>query len=77
MKAKVSKWGNSLGLRIPQWIAEQAQISEGVTVEVEVKGKSIIIIKQKPSLDELMAAVTTENLHSEVDTGDPVGSEAW
>lgn len=57
MKAKVSKWGNSLGLRIPQWIAEQAQISEGVTVELEVKGQSIIIIKQKPSLDELMAVL--------------------
>ena len=35
MFATVSKWGNSLGVRIPSSIAEQLGISEGVPVELE------------------------------------------
>jgi len=30
-----------------------------------------------PVLEELLAAVTSENLHPEVDTGEPVGEEVW
>jgi formate dehydrogenase major subunit len=26
MQTKVAKWGNSLGVRIPQWVAEKADI---------------------------------------------------
>jgi len=29
MQTKVTKWGNSLGVRIPQRIAEQAEIRDG------------------------------------------------
>ena len=75
----VTKWGNSLAIRIPKALAEQAQLKEGAGVEMTVSdGKLIICLKKKEySLDELLAGVTPDNLHTEVDTGSSVGSEVW
>lgn len=33
--------------------------------------------KPKPTLEELLAEATEENLHSEIETGTPVGKEVW
>lgn len=38
------------------------------------------MIKMKPdeiSLDELLAELTDENIHGEIDAGDAVGDEVW
>ena len=40
------------------------------------KGK-MIILPQKKSLDDMMAMVTSENIHSEISTGSSVGNEEW
>jgi antitoxin MazE len=50
------------------------------TVEMSlVNGKLVIgvVTELKPTLKQLLAKVTDDNLHSEVDTGTPVGNEAW
>lgn len=75
----VTKWGNSLAIRIPKALAEQAQLKEGVGIEMTVSdGKLIICLEKKEySLDQLLAEVTPNNLHTEVDTGSSVGSEVW
>lgn len=77
MQTKVTKWGNSLGVRIPQWIAEQAEINDGAVVYVDVENDLIIIRKKKLSLEGLLEGITEDNLHREVDTGSPVGRETW
>lgn len=77
MEAKVSKWGNSLGIRIPQWIAEQADINDGSIIEIDFKDKAILIKKKERSLEEMLINVTPENQHKEVNTGSKVGGEAW
>ncbi len=77
MEAKVSKWGNSLGIRIPQWIAEQADISDGSIIEIDFKDKAILIKKKELSLEEMLNSITPENQHKEVSTGSKVGGEAW
>ena len=46
MQTKVGKWGNSLGVRLPQWIAEQAEISDGAIVEISLKDEMIVIKKE-------------------------------
>jgi antitoxin component of MazEF toxin-antitoxin module len=33
--------------------------------------------KKKPKLQQLVAKVTVENCHAEVDWGKPMGKEAW
>lgn len=80
MLTKVQKWGNSLALRIPKAFAVDAQLKNDSFVEISiVKGKIVITPVQAPSwtLEKLLAGITKENLHSEVDTGFVVGKEVW
>ncbi len=80
MKVQIQKWGNSLALRIPKSFAIESKIEQGSTVEVSLEsGKIIVFPVAEPefSLEELLASVTVENLHGEIDTGGSVGKEAW
>lgn len=77
MQPRVQKWGNSLGVRIPSPLAQQIGITEGTPVDLEL-GEDVIIIRRKRySLEQMLAKVTPENIHTEVDTGPRVGREAW
>ena len=78
MPQTIVKWGNSLGLRIPQSIAEQIKLSEGSQVVLEVVDGNLVIKpkRTKYSLDALLEDITQENLHGETDTGRPVGNES-
>jgi antitoxin MazE len=79
MQGQIGKWGNSLALRIPSSIAQEASVSDGRQVEISVERGSIVVrpIEKAPrySLDELVAGITEENRHGETDTGRPVGNE--
>lgn len=68
---KVQKWGNSLAVRIPSNIAEQLAIHQGAEMEISVENQKIILVpkKKKPTLEELLAKVTPENRHAEIDFG--------
>lgn len=80
MLTKVQKWGNSLALRIPKAFAVDARLENDSFVELNiVKGKIIVTPVSAPSwtLEELLAGVTNDNLHKEVDTGCAVGNEIW
>jgi len=80
MKTKVQKWGNSLALRIPKSFAAEVGIENDSPVEVSlISGKLVVAPAAKPklSLKKLLAQITKNNLHSEIDTGPAVGSEAW
>lgn len=80
MLTKVQKWGNSLALRIPKAFALDAQLENDSLVEISfVKGQIIVTPIPAPSwtLDELLAGITEDNLHSEIDTGFAVGNEVW
>ena len=80
MKTYVQKWGNSLALRIPKTYADEIQISANSPVELTLAdGKLVIVPEPMPTytLEELLAGVTDENLHGEIDTGEAVGNEVW
>jgi len=80
MQTKVQKWGNSLGLRIPKSFAEQAGVEAGSEVDLAVEdGELIVRPRRQPryELKDLLRSVTAKNVHKEVETGDPVGREAW
>jgi len=80
MLTKVQKWGNSLALRIPKAFAADAQLENDSLVEISfVKGKIIITPVPTPTwtLEELLAGITKDNLHNEIDTGPAVGNEVW
>lgn len=77
MQTRVQKWGNSLGIRIPKHMAAKAGIEENTIVELESDKKGIRIKSAKPTLQELVARITDDNRHEEVDWGAPKGREAW
>ncbi len=79
MKVQVQKWGNSLALRIPKSYAVETKIENGSTVEVAVQKGAIVVkpvFEEKVTLDEMLAKITGENLHTEVDFGKPEGRES-
>jgi len=80
MLAKVQKWGNSLARRIPKAFAVDAQIDSDSLVEISLVEGTIVITPVSDTewtLDELLAGVSDDNIHGEVDTGAAVGVEAW
>jgi antitoxin MazE len=78
MSAKIQKWGNSLGIRIPKAIIEQASLSENSEVEVVHKNGAIIILPAKTqyTLSDLLGKINKKNLHSEDDFISE-GNEVW
>ncbi len=80
MRAKIQKWGNSLAVRIPKVFALDAQLENNSVVEVLlVDGRIVIKPIRSPrwTLEELLAGVTNNNIHQEIDSGEAVGNEAW
>ena len=80
MRMQVQKWGNSLALRIPKPFAEDADVREGTVVDLAVSEGKLVVSparRKKARLKDLLAKVSKRNLHSEVDTGRPVGRESW
>jgi len=80
MKARIQKWGNSLALRIPKSFAAEVGLQRETSVELSLtNGKLVItpVAKPKPTLKQLLAKITKENLHYEIDTGSAIGNEVW
>ncbi|ASK62254.1 AbrB/MazE/SpoVT family DNA-binding domain-containing protein [Virgibacillus phasianinus] len=77
MTTKVQKWGNSLGVRIPQRVAERFDIENGSELELSVDEKGIILkpVVEDPTLEELLDQITEDNRHEEIDFGKSEGNE--
>ena len=80
MLAKIQKWGNSLALRIPKTLAEETGLDKDSPVEIRVVDGQIHIMplqEKHYELEALLADISDDNLHEEVDTGDIMGNEVW
>jgi len=80
MKTRMQKWGNSLAIRIPKAFATEIGLKEESEVDVSLKsGKLVVVPVEKPgvTLKMLLAKITEENIHREVDTGPAAGRESW
>ena len=76
--AQIKKWGNSLAVRFPQSLLAQLNLQEDGEVEISIEeGRLILSPVKKPkyTLDELLAQITSQKLHDEMDFGKPVGKE--
>ncbi len=77
MKTQISRWGNSLAVRIPRAYADQAGLREGTAVEFVAEGKALVLRRPRYRLDELLKQIKPENVHGEQDWGPRVGREVW
>ena len=80
-QTKLSQWGNSLAIRLPQALVNELSIRRGEEVELHIENDGFrVVIPSTPkkfTLDELLAGVTPDNLHGEIAWGKPQGKEAW
>lgn len=79
MKTTVRKWGNSLAIRVPKRVAEEAGLREKDSVEIEVHEGTLVVrphLRRVYRLEDLLKGITPRNVHDEVDFGEPVGREA-
>jgi antitoxin MazE len=80
VRTHIQTWGNSLALRIPKSVAAEAELEQDALVELSlVDGQLVVHRVAEPewTLEQLLAGVTQENLHREVDTGSAMGNEVW
>jgi antitoxin MazE len=80
MKARVSKWGNSLAIRLPKAAVASLQVREGEPLDLVIEGDTLVIRARRPhyDLEELVAAMRPEDQPDSLDdiTSPPVGDEA-
>ena len=79
MKVPINKWGNSLALRIPKSVADDARIGVGSELELRVDAGRIIAtpLRRSPTLAEFVERITPENRHGEISIGPRRGGETW
>jgi antitoxin MazE len=78
MKAQMVKWGNSLAIRIPKPIVQEAKLKEGDSLEIEAAADGHVELRRAtkiPTLSQLVSRITPENRYSEISTGAEVGKE--
>ncbi|MEX0963307.1 MAG: AbrB/MazE/SpoVT family DNA-binding domain-containing protein [Pseudohongiellaceae bacterium] len=52
---QVSKWGNSLAIRLPSSVIQALGLKEGDDIEVVVVDSRLFGVRQKPGREELLA----------------------
>lgn len=77
MQVQIARWGNSLGLRVPKEIAVRLGLKEGARVDINTRGKQILISVARPiyELDELLEGMTPEAIREAFDWGEDRGRE--
>lgn len=78
MSITVSRWGNSLAVRIPSAVVAKAKLAEGDAVEMSVSrlGKvTITNVAKEPNFGDLYKKITPENSYAQVSTGSAQGGE--
>lgn len=76
---KISTWGNSLGVRLPQAVLEELGLNDGAIVDIIVDNNKIVLspIKEAYDLEELLRNITPDMQHDEMDWGDSLEDEVW
>ena len=79
MEARLQKWGNSDGIRIPSNILKSLNLKTNDKLELKQEDDKIIISKAKTniSLAEKVKAYQGENLSKDFEWDEARGKEIW
>lgn len=82
LRARATRWGHSLSIRIPKIITTNLQIHDGDELELivekeDVERGSFLVQKttSKITLEDLVGGITEENMHDVCDWPAPIGRE--
>lgn len=78
----ISKWGNSLGFRIPRGIADSLDIQAGDTLELTPSEDGLLVKKaatkgKRYALADILDSFAPSSVYPEVDFGKARGEEIW
>jgi Growth regulator len=78
----ITKWGNSLGFRIPRGIAESMNIRAGDILELTPAEDGLLVKKAAPhvkryALADILDSFPSADAHAAIDFGGPQGKEIW
>lgn len=84
MRVAVQRWGNSLAVRIPRGLAAEMGLERGGQLDIRVEDGRLVAapvvgrtLATPYRLEDLLASIGADTLHTETDWGGPVGAEAW
>lgn len=79
MRSRISKWGNSLAVRLPKPFADELGLVDGAEVELTLESGRLVLTAagREYALEELVERITAENRPQESDWGRPRGREGW
>ena len=79
MIGQLASWGGSIALRIPAPFVQELGARAGQSVDLTVDGGVLMVRifpeRKKYRLEDLVAGITEENKHTEVDFGPDIGKE--
>jgi antitoxin MazE len=70
MRVQLTKWGNSLGLRVPKDMADQLRLTEGSAVDLRADGSGRIVMvpaRRRYTLDQLLVECRPRARRSKTD----------
>jgi antitoxin MazE len=80
MEARLQKWGNSIGIRIPHSILKELNLKINDLIKIEKIDDKVVITKQttpKISLSERFKEYPGDNLAKDFSWDDAKGKEIW
>jgi antitoxin MazE len=79
VQVRVSRWGNSLAIRLPKAAVASLRVREGRPLDLAIEGDRVVLRAARPryTLDELVAAMGPGEEPEVLDdvTAPPVGDE--
>ena len=63
MEATLNKWGNSMGIRIPNSLIQQLDLKENMLLKINAIKNKLVIEKKEKSIESLCEKITDENLN--------------
>ncbi|MGY6274371.1 AbrB/MazE/SpoVT family DNA-binding domain-containing protein [Methylomonas sp. MgM2] len=79
MKTQINKWGNDAVVQLPADMLAQLKLEVGSSVELTADETGIriesVTVKSKSKFDDLLAGITPNNLHDEIEWGSSIGRE--
>lgn len=82
MAAKIQKWGNSQGIRLPSRVLHEVRLKPGDEVDISVLDGVIVVTpsqrtRDKYRLEDLVEQIPEDYREGEIDWGAPSGREVW
>jgi len=79
MQLNIAKWGNSLALRLPSHLARETNLTEGATVQLDMRDGALIVtpVRKRFKLADLLSQMPENNESEEFDWGQKKGEEEW